>query len=120
MIYFILRLTSKCWKNIIDNYIAHNYKNSVVRFVDKIVYASSNGHVNVLKWFKNSKYDFEYGEDSINDSSKEGHINVLEWWNNSGYDFNYDEDAIDGASLNGHINVLDWWKNTDYRIYIWY
>ena len=109
---FFLRLTSKYWKNIIDNYIEHNYKNSVVRFVDKIVYASSNGHVNILEWFKNNKYEieFEYSQDSINEASKEGHINVLEWWKNSGYEFNYDEDAIHGASLNGHINVLDWWE----------
>ena len=43
-------------------------------------------------------------------ASENGHVNVLEWFKNSGYEFKYTSNAIDWASENGHVNVLKWFK----------
>ena len=49
---FFLQLTSKYWNSLIDNYIDHNYKNKQIYFNCKTDYASMNGHIDVLEWFK--------------------------------------------------------------------
>jgi hypothetical protein len=78
-------------------------------------YACACGHDQVLEWFKNSGYEFKYSIWAINNASRCGHIQVLEWFKNSGYEFEYDEYAIKWASINGHIQVLEWFKNSGYE-----
>jgi hypothetical protein len=85
------------------------YKNDIIKN------ASENGHVEILEWFKNSGYEFNYDEDAINKASENGHVEILEWFKNSSYEFNYDEDAINKASKNGHIEILEWFKNSGYE-----
>jgi hypothetical protein len=85
------------------------YKNNI------IFNASHRGHIQVLEWFKNSGYNFEYDVYSINYASWKGHIQVLEWFKNSGYKFKYDENAITMASRNENIHILDWFKNSGYE-----
>ena len=77
--------------------------------------ASYYGHIQVLEWFKNSGYEFNYDEDVINLASQNGHVQVLEWFKNSGYEFKYDKWAINYASENGQITVLEWFKNSGYE-----
>ena len=76
------------------------YKNNIM------YYACYFGHVEVLKWFKNSGYKFKYNVWAIIWASGYGHIQVLEWFKNSGYKFKYNENAITWASEKGHIKVL--------------
>ncbi|KAI9218489.1 hypothetical protein BC828DRAFT_407539 [Blastocladiella britannica] len=38
-------------------------------------------------------------------ASRNGHVDVLEWWRNSGLELTYSEDAMDWASKNGHVDV---------------
>jgi hypothetical protein len=80
-----------------------------------ITYASESGRVNVLEWFKNSNCKFKYDENAIEHASENGHVQVLEWFKNSGYKFKYNEWAINCASENGHIQVLEWFKNSGYE-----
>ena len=47
-----------------------------------IYYACYFGHVEVLKWFKNSGYEFKYNKWSIHDASIHRRIKVLEWLKN--------------------------------------
>jgi hypothetical protein len=91
-------------------------ENNELLYLNNIILnASSNGHIQVLEWFKNSGYEFKYGKEAINRASYYGHIQVLEWFKNSGYEFNYDKNAFIYASLNGHIQVLEWFKNYGYK-----
>ena len=85
------------------------YKNDIIK------YASKYGHIQVLEWFKNSGYEFEYSETAIFFASGNGRVQVLEWFKNSGYEFKYDENAIDYASSFGNVQVLEWFKNSSYK-----
>ena len=91
--------------------------NKVLYMNDIINHASYYGHIEVLEWFKNSGYEFEYNkyEYAINNAAGNGYIEILEWFKNSGYEFKYNEYAINYASENGHIQVLDWFKNSGYE-----
>ena len=106
-----LRLTSKYLNNLIDKYIDNDKRSHT----NKVVYASTHGHVNVLEWC--AQNDTLYGGEfssckwAINNASDNGHVNVLEWFKNSKYEFKYTEDAVNCASENGHVNVLEWFKN---------
>ena len=42
--------------------------------------ASANGHINILRWFKNSGLEFKYTENAIGWASLRGHIKILEWF----------------------------------------
>jgi hypothetical protein len=64
------------------------YKNNIM------YYACYFGHVEVLKWFKNSGYEFKYNKWSIDGAIFYGHVKILEW-------FNY----------NRHIKILEFFKN---------
>ena len=49
-----------------------------------IISASSNGHVKILKWFKNSGFEFKYDKTQIPFTYSE---NVLCWFDNNGYGY---------------------------------
>ena len=85
------------------------YKNNIINNACKY------GHIEVLEWFKNSGYEFNYNEVAIYQASGYGHIQVLEWFKNSGYKFKYNQYAITYAIQNGHIKVLEWFKNSGYK-----
>lgn len=79
-----------------------------------IALASFNGHVNILEWFKKSKYPFKGKDISIyvtNAAFKNGHINVIEWFKRQGHNVVYNKYAINNACKNGHVHVLMWFIN---------
>lgn len=81
-----------------------------------IDWASCNGYVNVLDWFRASDYEFLYSEKAIDFACKNGHECILEWFHTSCYDFLCTENAIDYASKMGHEFVLEWFKSNEYNI----
>jgi hypothetical protein len=91
-------------------------KNNKVLYINDIIEnACKYCHIQVLEWFKNSGYEFEYHYSPIGVVCTYGNIQVLEWFKNSGYEFKYDEWAINYASYHGHIKVLEWFKNYNYE-----
>ena len=77
----------------------------------QLIQHQKNGHIQILEWFKNSKYEFEYDNNAIIYASNSGHIQVLKWFKNSKYKFKYDNRAIKWASFYGKVEILDWFKN---------
>ena len=95
--------------NILKNYY-WNGKNIIIP--DGIDYASENGHIAVLEWFKSSGLEFRYSNYAISWASEKGNIVVLDWFKESGFEFKHSQNAIDLASLHGHISVLEWFKKS--------
>ncbi|RKP17230.1 hypothetical protein ROZALSC1DRAFT_24408 [Rozella allomycis CSF55] len=75
-------------------------------------WASQNGHLNVLEWWKNSGVELKWSEDAMDWAGRDVHIDVLDWWKKSGLELKWSEDAMDLASEYGHLNVLEWWKKS--------
>jgi hypothetical protein len=120
----ILDKTKKNMFAIENNKVSYKnkYKNIFVIENNKVSYknfiinnACQNGHIQVLEWFKNSGFKFEYDKWAFIWASKHGHDQVLEWFKNSGYKFKHDKYAIIMASQNGHIQVLEWFKNSRFE-----
>lgn len=78
-----------------------------------IDFASMNGHLQVLQWWKESKLRLEYTEDSMDVASQNGFTHILEWWKNSGLRLKYSEKAMDLASIAGYVSVLEWWRKSN-------
>jgi hypothetical protein len=95
------------WKN------SPHFQNRHVYGIEAIDGASKNGHVQILRWWKQSGLPLLYSKVSLEQASSNGHIPVLDWWR--------DAAALDhsilinpGRSLlwaarNGHADVLRWW-----------
>jgi hypothetical protein len=76
-------------------------------------FASQNGHVELLEWWKISGLEeLKYTENALDWASAYGHVELLEWWKNSGLELKYTEIALNLALQNGQVKVLEWWKNS--------
>lgn len=67
-----------------------------------------------LPGFHNSRYDFCYKQ-AIDGAASNGHINILQWFDESEYPFNYTINAIYRACINNHINVLKWFHKSKHE-----
>jgi hypothetical protein len=87
-------------------------ENNKVLYKNNIICSASNyGHVQVLEWYKNSGYDFNYNNRPFYYASCNGHVQVLEWFKNSGFELKYDKDSIFWSYYSGDFQVLKWFKN---------
>jgi hypothetical protein len=79
-----------------------------------INYASSEGHIHVLEWLKNSRLPLKYSEFSLLNASKNNHVKVLEWWKQSGLELKYDDKGIiDKAYYSCACESLKWWYESN-------
>jgi hypothetical protein len=79
--------------------------------------ACSNGHVDILQWWKNSDANFKIDTTiSITNASTEGRVNVLEWLKHSGLELEYNNCPICMACCRGHVDVLEWWKQSGLKL----
>ena len=76
--YLVYALIPKIRKNVLD-------------------YASANGHVEILDWWKASRLELEYTEDAIYWACTKGHVAVMDWWKASGLELNYRCQEISNA-----------------------
>ena len=84
-------------------------------------YASINGLVDVLEWWKTSGLKCSYTWDAIDNIdiknlTQEQIISVLEWWKSSGFKLRYTSRIINRTSKYGLIRVLEWWKNSGLKL----
>ena len=73
------------------------------------------GLINILKKLKKNN-EYFISDTGIDLASENGHINILKWFKNSGLELKYTDDAIDWASEYDHINVLKWFKNSGLKL----
>lgn len=73
-------------------------------------YASANGFVEVLEYWKKSGAVGAYSVEAIDLAAANGHVRSLVWWRYSGLSVKCTSDAMDYASANGHDHVLNWCK----------
>lgn len=74
------------------------------------LYASEQGSVKVLNWWKQTVPIKQYDHHAIDNACMYGQVDVLRWWMASGLRLEYTEAALEHASARGHVAVLDWWK----------
>jgi ankyrin repeat protein len=76
-------------------------------------YASENGHIDTLKWWKENVNELKYSNFFMDYASENGHIDTLKWWlKEGGLELKYTVNAMDWASENNHVDVVKWWKES--------
>ncbi|KAI8807947.1 hypothetical protein BJ742DRAFT_678466, partial [Cladochytrium replicatum] len=70
--------------------------------------ASSEGHVDVLEWWKQSELQLEWTESAMDKASMRARIDVLNWWRDSGLELRWSTRAMDHSK---NVDVLEWWKS---------
>src|SRR5438128_438090 len=116
---FNYALLSKIHYDLIKNHPIYRclvlYKDWHKNYNDLVEWASCDGNIDVLNWFKNSGLEFKYSFSAIDLASAHGHTNVLDWFKKSEFKFKYSVNAVDYASENGHIHILNWFKNSGFE-----
>ena len=89
-----------------------NITNFMTYYVECACYS---GNIKTLDYLK-STYKLSTKGSELFYASAGGNLNVLEWWKNNGFIFNFDieYDIIEGASYGNNIDVLEWLKNHDF------
>jgi len=80
--------------NTCDN-LTKEYYNSELYYTENAMdYASANGHIKVLEWWKNSGFILKYSESAMHMAAKAGNVCSLDWWVNSGLELKYDRNTF--------------------------
>ncbi|KAI9184689.1 hypothetical protein H9P43_003744, partial [Blastocladiella emersonii ATCC 22665] len=76
-----------------------------------------DGHADVLEWIVRASGPlWHYTVHAMNFASMNGHVNVLEWWRTSGNPPMYSQLAFTGAAKNGHVAALQWWRDSGLHV----
>ncbi|KAL9027521.1 MAG: hypothetical protein Q9196_003967 [Gyalolechia fulgens] len=82
-----------------------------------LIYAAQNGQSVTIRWWMSSGIPTVHEEAVARTASANGHVNVLRVWKEiKGEKMQYDNQVLVGPTKNGHVNVLEWWKNSGYRV----
>jgi hypothetical protein len=75
-----------------------------------------HAHIDVLEWWRNSKYVFEYDAKELCFKSEKSLISLLEWWKNTNEKTKYSTYNLKWGSLNGLVGVLEWWCKSNLEL----
>lgn len=82
-----------------------------------LIYAAQNGQSTTIRWWMFSGIPTVYEEAVARTASANGHVNVLRTWKEiKGEKMQYDNQVLVGPTKNGHVDVLEWWKTSGYRV----
>ncbi|KAI4181019.1 MAG: hypothetical protein L6R41_006866 [Letrouitia leprolyta] len=82
-----------------------------------LIYAAQNGQSDTILWWMSSGIPTVYEEAVARTASANGHVNVLRAWKEiKGEKMQYDNQVLVGPTKNGHVDVLEWWKTSGYRV----
>jgi len=72
-----------------------------------LVWASKEGHINVVKWMVERKIHSDVGNyDAVYEAASSGHLDILKTFHRNNYPF--DVALMDAATTNGHLDILKW------------
>ncbi|KAL9602302.1 MAG: hypothetical protein Q9179_002586 [Wetmoreana sp. 5 TL-2023] len=82
-----------------------------------LIYAAQNGQTAAIRWWMSSGIPTVHEEAVARAASANGHVNVLRVWKDlKGEKMQYDNQVLVGPTRNGHVDVLEWWKKSGYRV----
>ena len=82
-----------------------------------LIYAAQNGQAATIRWWMCSGIPTVHEEAVARTASANGHVNILRLWKEiKGEKMQYDHQVLVGPTKNGHVDVLEWWKSSGYRV----
>ena len=82
-----------------------------------LIYAAQNGQIAAIRWWMTSGIPTVHEEAVARTASANGHVNVLRLWKEmKGEKMQYDNQVLVGPTKNEHVDVLEWWKTSGYRV----
>ncbi|KAI4227732.1 MAG: hypothetical protein L6R40_008188 [Gallowayella cf. fulva] len=82
-----------------------------------LIYAAQNGQTATIHWWMTSGIPTVHEEAVARTASANGHVNVLRLWKEiKGEKMQYDNQVLVGPTKNEHVDVLEWWKASGYRV----
>ncbi|KAI4143116.1 MAG: hypothetical protein L6R39_004691 [Caloplaca ligustica] len=88
-----------------------------LRVGKSLIYAAQNGQAAAIRWWMSSGIPTVHEEAVARTASANGHVNILRLWKElKGEKMQYDNQVLVGPTKNGHVNVLEWWKTSGYRV----
>ncbi|KAI9781741.1 MAG: hypothetical protein M1839_005734 [Geoglossum umbratile] len=88
-----------------------------LRVGKSICLAAQNGLAEVVRWWDSSGIPYPHEESVARIASSHGHTNVLRVWKElKGDKMIYDNQVLVGPTKNAHCDVLEWWRNSGYNV----
>ncbi|KAL8766895.1 MAG: hypothetical protein Q9209_006443 [Squamulea sp. 1 TL-2023] len=82
-----------------------------------LIYAAQNGQTAAIRWWMSSGIPTVHEEAVARTASANGHVNVLRLWKEMKDEkMQYDNQVLVGPTKNQHVDVLEWWKASGYRV----
>ncbi|KAI4179653.1 MAG: hypothetical protein LQ346_007153 [Caloplaca aetnensis] len=82
-----------------------------------LIYAAQNGQTAAIRWWMSSGIPTVHEEAVARTASANGHVNILRLWKEiKGEKMQYDNQVLVGPTKLGHVDVLEWWKTSGYRV----
>lgn len=82
-----------------------------------ICFAAQNGQADAIRWWDRSGIPYAHQNAVTRLASANGHVNVLKVWKElKGEKMIYDNLILVGATHNGHWRVLQWWKDSGFVV----
>ncbi len=82
-----------------------------------ICFAAQYGQEEVVRWWGESGIPYMHEEIVAKIASANGHVNVLRLWKElKGEKMIFDNQVLVGPTKYGHRDVLEWWKNSGFRV----
>ncbi|KAI9759332.1 MAG: hypothetical protein M1835_000396 [Candelina submexicana] len=82
-----------------------------------ICFAAQYGQEETIRWWDESGIPYMHEEAVARIASANGHVNVLRLWKElKGEKMVFDNQVLVGPTKNGHRDVLEWWKKSGFRV----
>ena len=74
------------------------------------MWAAESGHIPVIEWATENGLG-DHMDEYVLVAATNGHLEVLKFFKKKGYSYSLDSEALRAAVLNGHLQVAQWLKD---------